>query len=334
MAHDHRVEPARSARSARGRAVFAAALADRVADLIVKLGRERTVADAGRVALAHAYDLVDDLGTHARSDARAARYRMRGRYKRVRTEVYIEQCRLRALEQDLLASLMRLKRDDRAVRHIFFELLAVCLVFLINSVKIHSLAAVELLDREVLDLARVLDELFKALRVNEIVHTYADTVRLIGVARTYAAPRRTDVYARLTRFELFLELVELSVPRHNDVGSRVYAEIVAGNAALVHLGDLFQQYRGIYHHAAAYKANGLGIEYPRRQEVQLIHLISVYHGVTRVVSAARANDQIRLSRHYVNDLALAFVAPLRSDYDPCAHNNSVLFSVRNSMLLM
>ena len=76
MAHNNCVKPARAARSARCYAKFAAAVADKVAEFVVKLRRERTVADARCVALAHADNLVNHFRTYARAHASTARNRV------------------------------------------------------------------------------------------------------------------------------------------------------------------------------------------------------------------------------------------------------------------
>ena len=103
VAERDQVEPADAPRAARGGPVLAAALADRVAELVLDLGRERPGADAGHVRLRDAPDLVDVLRPDAGADARGARDRVRRGDERIRAVVDVEQRALRALEQDRLA---------------------------------------------------------------------------------------------------------------------------------------------------------------------------------------------------------------------------------------
>ncbi len=313
MTHDDRIEPARSTRSARRRAEFAAAVADKLPEFIVELRREGTVADARGIALTDAYDLVDHLRTNTRADARAARYRVTRRNIRICSEINIKQGSLRPLKEHLLTCLVRIKCDNGNIRKIFRQPLAVSLIFLVNRVKIKHLAAVNLLDNKIFQLARVLNELFQTLGMRKIVHANSNALRLVGVAGPDTAPRSADIRTCLLSLERFLKLVKLSVPRHYDIRARVYAQIIAGNAALVHFVYFLDQHLRVDNDAAADKTFRFGIEDTRREKMQLINIIAVNDGMSRVIAAARADYNIRLCRHYVDYLALALVAPLSTD---------------------
>jgi len=62
LADQHGVEPAAAARTAGVGAELAATLADLAAGLVVLLGRERALADAGRIGLAQAEHIADRTG--------------------------------------------------------------------------------------------------------------------------------------------------------------------------------------------------------------------------------------------------------------------------------
>src|SRR5690606_27254587 len=66
------VDPAAAARAAGGGAVFLAAVADALPDLVVEFGRERSAAHAGGVGLADAEHVVDRVRAHAGAGQRAA----------------------------------------------------------------------------------------------------------------------------------------------------------------------------------------------------------------------------------------------------------------------
>src|SRR5690606_31745820 len=107
------VEPATAALAARGRAVLVALLAQVLPDLVVKLGRERARAHAGRVRLADAPDLVDVGRPDARAHTGGAGDRVRRGDERIRAVVEVEQRRLRALEDHVLAGVERLPAKAR-----------------------------------------------------------------------------------------------------------------------------------------------------------------------------------------------------------------------------
>lgn len=195
----------------------------------------------------------------------------------------------------------------------FASFFAVTLIFLIDSVEVACFAAVNLCNDEVLQFAGLLDLLLQNFRVNQVVHADTDTLVLVGVARTDASAGGADVHAGLLCLELLGQLVEQSVPRHDDVCAGVDAEIIAGYAALVHVLYFLKQHCGVNNNTAAYKAEGLGVQDTGGKQVQLVNLVAVNHSVACVVSAAGTYYDISLCSHDVDDLALALVAPLGAD---------------------
>src|SRR5262249_43510959 len=73
LADQHCVEPAAASGTPRIGTELAAALADLAADGVVLLGRERTLADPGRVGLAQAEHIADRAGPEARAGRRLRR---------------------------------------------------------------------------------------------------------------------------------------------------------------------------------------------------------------------------------------------------------------------
>jgi hypothetical protein len=71
---------------------------DAVAELVVELGRERPGADAGRVGLHDAHDLVDLARADAAAGAGAAGDRARARDERVAAVIEVEERALGTLQ--------------------------------------------------------------------------------------------------------------------------------------------------------------------------------------------------------------------------------------------
>ena len=84
-------------------AEFVSALAQPLADLVVLLGRERAIADAGRVGLADAEHITDRARPEAGTGRRLRGHRVGRGDVRIGAVIDVEQRGLRALEQDALA---------------------------------------------------------------------------------------------------------------------------------------------------------------------------------------------------------------------------------------
>src|SRR5690606_2080104 len=107
VAGDDGVVPAAAAGPAGGDAVLAAGLAQPLADVVVQLGGERSLADASRVGLDDSHDAVDAGGPDAGAGDGAARGRRGGGDERVGAVVDVEHRRLPGLEDDRLALVER-----------------------------------------------------------------------------------------------------------------------------------------------------------------------------------------------------------------------------------
>ena len=83
--------------------------------------------------------------------------------------------------------------------------------------------------------------------------------------------------------------------------------------------------RSVENNAGADEAERVGIENTGRDQVQLVHLAVVDHGVAGVVAAGGTDNDIRTGCHNVNDFSFSLVAPLGTDYNICRHKNSSLF---------
>ena len=103
LAHQHRVEPAAAPLAPGIDAEFLAAAADLLADLVVQFGRERPLADPGRIGLADPEHIADRARPHAGAGRRLRRHGVGRGDVGIGAVVDIEQRALRALEQNALA---------------------------------------------------------------------------------------------------------------------------------------------------------------------------------------------------------------------------------------
>jgi len=107
--------------------------------------------------------------------------------------------------------------------------------------------------------------------------------------------------------------VERDVPRHEQLRAIGEPQILRRDAARLEHPDLVAEDGEIDDHAGAEDAHRVRVEDAGRDEMELERPELVDHGVARVVAALVADDEIRLLREEVRDLALALVAPLGSD---------------------
>ena len=97
-------------------------------------------------------------------------------------------------------------------------------------------------------------------------------------------------------------------------------------APALDLLELLHEIERIHHHAVADHAVLAVVENPGRHEMEDILLIPEDHGVTSVRAALETDHDIRLFSQEVNDLALAFIAPLGPN-EYSIHNVDVLYQI-------
>ncbi len=94
------------------------------------------------------------------------------------------------------------------------------------------------------------------------------------------------------------------------------ADVHAAGAQAV---DLLDEHAGIDDDAVADDALLAGIEDPGGDQVELPRLARVHDGVPGVVAALEADDDVGVLGEEIDDLPLAFVAPLSADDDGAWH---------------
>ena len=84
-------------------------------------------------------------------------------------------------------------------------------------------------------------------------------------------------------------------------------------ALLVQTVDLAEDSLRIDSNTRADDVDALRIQDAGRNQLQLVLLTAGYNGVTGIVAALAADNQIRLACENINKLTLAFVAPLGAE---------------------
>ena len=231
---------------------------------------------------------------------------------RIGAHVEVEQRALCTLEQHLLAGLDSIIGHNGGVAHHRTQTVCVNLVLCDNSVRVDRLAAVNAGNHAVLAGTGLADNLLETLCVYKIVHADAAALGLVHVGRADALLGGADRGAFLGLLCL-AERIQLKVPRHDAVAACVDEQLVGGNALLVQAVDLAEDSLRIDNNTRADDVDALRIQDAGRNQLQLVLLTAGYNGVTGIVAALAADNQIRLACENINKLTLAFVAPLGAE---------------------
>ena len=161
-----------------------------------------------------------------------------------------------------------------------------------------------------------LDLLAQDLRVEQVLDANPDPRRLVGIRGADPAPRRPDLELAEP---LLARAVDRDVPRHDQVRVARDLERVGADPAAFEIVDLAEQHLRVDDAAGAEDADLAG-ENPGGKLAELERLAGDDHRVAGVRPTLVAADDVRLLREQVDDLALAFVAPLRTDDDGGRHD--------------
>ena len=116
----------------------------------------------------------------------------------------------------------------------------------------------------------------------------------------------------------FARLVDREMPRHDQMRVARHVDLCGRTTALLELVELSDQNLRIDDAAVADHA-GLAAHDAARQRADLERLVTDDNCVSGVRTALVAAHDVRVLREQVDDLALAFVAPLRPDDDSRRH---------------
>ena len=151
------------------------------------------------------------------------------------------------------------------------------------------------------------------LGVHQIADANAAAADLVLVGRADAARRRADLPLAAPRFA---EHVELAVIRQDEMRLVADQQPVADlDAQARQLVDLGEERLRIDDHAVADDAGDALVQDAGRNEVQDELAPADIHRMARVVAALIAGHDGKMRGHQIDDLAFAFVSPLRAEHD-------------------
>ena len=153
----------------------------------------------------------------------------------------------------------------------------------------------------------------EAIGIEEILHPDRAAGDLVFVRRADAAARGADLGVA---HRAFARLVECHViGEHERAGRRDLEPRPHRHACAFELADLLQQRRRRHHDAVADVDRDARAQDARRNQPQHGLLAVDDERVSGVVSALEPHDALRVLGQPVDDLALAFIAPLGADDD-------------------
>ena len=313
------VEPTATPRSARSSAELVPDVEQVFAYFVVKLGRERTSADARRVRLGYAETFVYRRRSYSRASAEPARDRVRACDERVSAAVEVEQSALRALEYDALVRFDRVVEYNAGVHAEPFETFRVAVVLVEHGFVVDRFAAVYGGYYFVFEFEIALELLREQFGIDQIDHANTDAVAFVGIARTDAALGSADGVFALCKLG---KLVYLLVVRHDHVRAQIDQKLVELDAERFERTHFFEHHFRIDYYAVAYDIYGVGVEYTARYEMQFVRFAAAHHRVSRIAAARRADNVVRGLRENVDYFSFSFVAPLCADKCCCVHISS------------
>ena len=218
--------------------------------VVEQLGREGAVADPRLVRLVHPHHAVHRRRSEADAEASPGRHRGRDRGGDVGVGavVEVEEGALGALEQDLLAPVVRVLHEPRGVGHVGPQLPAVLAVLVADLLVVERFAAVELGDDAVLVGQHEAQQRLERLGLHEVDDAHAEASGLVGEGRAGAGAGGAD---GVLAAQLLVELVDGEVPRHDDVCAVADAHARGVDAALVEHRQLVEQGARVDDHAVA-----------------------------------------------------------------------------------
>ena len=318
LAHHHRVEPAAAAGPAGHRSEFLAPLAEGPADLVVELRREGSAADAGRVRLGDAENVVEHTRSQTGPSRRLSGDGGRRRHERIGAVIDVEHGALGALEQDPLsgpANLVKGLPHGVGVRQ--------------NAGRYgqqlgKQLAVVHFRHAEAAQQGIVMKEqgveLFRDhLGVGEVAEADRPAADLVFVRGTDASPGGADLGSPK---RVFAGLVEVAMQRQDQWSVLGDSHVFGADVDALPPQDLDfgKQCPRVEDDAVADDRELAGTDDARWQQAELVGYAFDDKRVAGIVTALESHHHIGALRQPVDDLSLAFVSPLRSDNHHIGHS--------------
>lgn len=235
--------------------------------------------------------------------------------------VDVQERALSALHEDDLVLVQRLVQDERGVRDVRADLLAVAEQLLDDLAGLDRAPVVELGEDLVLAVERGLDLLLQDRLVVEVLDTDTDTVDLVGVGRADAPAGGADLPLAE---EPFRHLVDGGVIRRDQMRVTADQQLGRVHAAVVQPAQLGEQDRWVDDDSVTDHRSALRREDSGREEVERILLVAYDDRVAGIVAALVAHHVIHGSTEEVGGLSLALVTPLSTEQHKCGHRRTPL----------
>ena len=309
---DRAVKPAATTTATGGHAVLIALLGQRVASLglIGKLGGHGARTDAGDIGLHDAQHAIDVLHADAGAGNGAAGGAVGRRHVRIGAVVDVEQRRLGALKQQVLALVDHVVEQQARLGDVGAQALGHRQVLVANLVHGVGGQVVDELELGVHAGESGLQLVAEQRLVQHVLHAQANAGHLVLIARTDAALGGTDVLLA----ELLLKgAIQIDVVRHDDMRVATDLEVLGGDAVGLEHVNLLKDNLGVDDAAVTDHRHVVGIHDAGRHLVQAVLLAVDDDGVTGVVAARVAHDSIEVAGDQVANLTLALIAPLGTD---------------------
>ncbi len=157
----------------------------------------------------------------------------------------------------------------------------------------------------------------KNFRLHQVGHPQPGPRRFVAVRGADAALGRAELLLALGEFAAF---VETRVVRHYQMRAIADEQVfLDGDAERAQAVDLLDERNRIDDDAVADHADLAGPQDARGDEVQHVLLPAEDDGMAGVVAPLTAHDDVGAAREHVDDLALAFVTPLRAYENDVRH---------------
>ena len=324
VAQHDKVEPAAASLASCGCAELLSYAAKVLAGRAGIFRGEGTAPDARGVSLGDAEHVVEPGRTDASTRAGAPRERGRRRDVGVGPVVDVEQGALGSLEQGGLAGAQRAVERDAGVVDVGRQLLSPLEGALGHLALVDRRPAIELFEQEVPLRQRCLDTLAEGLGLQQVLdaNARAGNAALVGGADT--PTRSTD----RGRADLFAGFVERGVYRQDHVRSIGDAQAVAGNREALRAQpvELRKQHLGIDDDAGTDQVQRARNQNSRRDQMENRGLSIDDECMPGVRAALEADHQVGPRSQAVDDLSLAFVAPLGTDAHDVWHRSGHLLA--------
>ena len=158
------------------------------------------------------------------------------------------------------------------------------------------------------------------IQMRQIDDAQRPAAHLVFIGRADATPCGADLAGA---HRIFPQRIQIAVQRQDERAGFRNGQIVrrdihahAGNA-----GDFVAEMPGIEHHAIADHRQGAAHD-ARRQQRQLVDFFAHNQRVAGVVAALKAHHHISAGREPIDNLALAFIAPLGTHHGHIRHVQS------------